>query len=367
MAAGLRAATRCDARGQEGTGGTMPKYRIGVLYDVWWVDEPEETAPESKRRKKAPKKEKEVHQEVYEALKEGGHNPIYLTLEGDDESLLHLAETKTDLLYNLTESYAGDDTKDMNIAAYLELLGRRYTGAGPHGLHLAQDKALAKKIFAFHGIHTPYFATVYRGRVDWSHDIKFPVIVKPLREDGSIGIGFASVVESIKDLMERIEEIHAQFDTSALIEEYVEGREIYVGVLGNEKPEALPVIELDLSHVPEGTPKIAGTEVKWEKGNVVYEKAKPIFPDDLEEATTKRIQETAIEAFQALQLRDYGRIDMRLAADGTPYVLEVNPNCWLSKKAEFAVAAKKGGRSFEALINDIADLAMARYGVNGGG
>src|SRR5262245_13094368 len=110
-------------------GGSMPKYRIGVLYDIWWVDEEEESAPEpkGKRKKAPPKKEKEVHQEVYEALKEGGHNPIYAVLEGDDESLLELAQTKTDLLFNLTESYAGDDTKDMNIAAYLDLLGRRYT------------------------------------------------------------------------------------------------------------------------------------------------------------------------------------------------------------------------------------------------
>ncbi len=345
----------------------MPKYRIGVLYDVWWVDEPEEAEPEPKRKRKAPKKEKEVHQEVYEALKEGGHNPIYLTVEGDDETLLSLAGTKTDLLFNLTESYAGDDSKDMHIAAYLELLGRRYTGAGPHGLFLAQDKALAKKIFAFHGIRTPYFATIYRGRVDWSHDINFPVIVKPLREDGSIGIGFASVVESIKDLMERIEEIHSEFDTSALIEEYIEGREIYVGVMGNDKPEALPLVELDLSHIPAGVPKIAGTEVKWEKGTQAYEKSKPVFPEDIDDEVTRRIQETAIAAYQALHLRDYGRIDVRLAADGTAHVLEVNPNCWLSKKAEFAMAAKKSGRSYEALINEIVDLAMGRYPANGGG
>jgi D-alanine-D-alanine ligase len=346
----------------------MPKYRIGVLYDMWWVDEPEATPAEATAKRKAPaKQEKEVHQEVYQALKESGHNPIYLTVEGDDETLLGLAATKTDLLFNLTESYAGDDSKDMNIAAYLDLLGRRYTGAGPHALYLAQDKALAKKIFAFHGIRTPFFATVYRGRVDWSHDIGFPVIVKPLREDGSIGIGFASVVGSIKDLMERIDQIHTQFDSSALIEEYIEGREIYVGVLGNEKPEALPLVELDLSRIPEGTPRIAGTEVKWEKGTEIYENTKPVYPEDLDEATVKRLQETAVAAYQALRLRDYGRIDMRLAPDGTAHVLEVNPNCWLSQKAEFAMAAKKSGRSYEALIHEIVELAMARYGAGNGG
>jgi D-alanine-D-alanine ligase len=344
----------------------MPKLRIGVLYDIWWVEEDTHVEKANKRNKRRKRKEKEVHQEVYHALKTNGHNPVYLTLEGDDETLTRLADTKTDLIFNLTESYAGDDTKDKDIAAHLELLGRNYTGAGPDGLYLAQDKALAKKIFAFHGIRTPYFATVFRGRVGWSDDIRFPVIVKPAREDGSIGIVFGSVVESIKDLMEKIEEIHEKFDSPVLIEEYIEGREIYVAVIGNDKPEALPLIELDLSHIPEGTPKIAGHEVKWGVGTRAYEKAKPIFPEDINEEQTRKIQETALQAYQSLHLRDYGRIDIRLTPDGTPYVLEVNPNCWLAKKAEFAMAAKKAGRSYEAVIDEITKLALARYGLGSG-
>jgi D-alanine-D-alanine ligase len=344
----------------------MPKLRIGVLYDIWWVEEETHVERENKKNRRRKRKEKEVHQEVYHALKTNGHSPVYLILEGDDESLTRLADTKTDLIFNLTESYAGDDTKDTDIAAYLELLRRSYTGAGPDGLYLAQDKALAKKIFAFHGIRTPYFATVFRGRVSWSDDIRFPVIVKPAREDGSIGIVFGSVVESIKDLMEKTEEIHEKFDSPVLIEEYIEGREIYVGVIGNDKPEALPLIELDLSHIPEGTPKIAGHEVKWAIGTRAYEKAKPVLPDDIDEETTKKIQETALQAYQALHLRDYGRIDIRLTPDGIPYVLEVNPNCWLAKKAEFAMAARKAGRSYDSLVDEITKLALARYGLGPG-
>src|SRR4029078_3294196 len=169
----------------------------------------------------------------------------------------------------------------MNVAAYLELLGRRFTGTGSHGLYLAQDKALAKKIFVFHGIRTPDFMTSFRGRRDCAHDIHFPVIVKPALEDGSIGIRFSSVVGSLKELMERLDQIHADFDTPVLIEEYIEGREIYVAVLGNQDPEALPIIELDLSQLPKGTPRIAGTEVKWEEGTEVYRATQPFFPDDL--------------------------------------------------------------------------------------
>ena len=337
----------------------MPKLRIGVLYDFWW-DEDEERAGEGARpKRKAPD---EDVQEVYESLKKAGHSPIFLRLDGTVQSLVELAQTETDLIFNLVESFGGNDTHDSNVAAYRTmLLGRKFTGAGSHGLYLAQDKALAKKIFAFHGIHTPYFATVYRGRTEHAHDIQFPVIVKPAREDGSIGIHFGAVCGSIKELMERLDYIHAQFDSPALIEEYIEGRELYVGVLGNDKPEPLPVVELDLSKLPEGTPKIAGSEVKWEEETEAYQKTWPFFPKDLDEELVTKIREKAVQAFQSLQLRDYGRIDFRLASDGTLHVLEVNPNPYLHPTAELSMAAKKSGRSYVETIGEIADLAMARY------
>jgi D-alanine-D-alanine ligase len=339
----------------------MAKLRIGVLYDYWW-DEDEARVEGERPKKKSPD---EDVQEVYEALKKVGHNPVYVRLDGTRESLIELARSQTDLLFNLVESFGGDDSQDTNIAGYLELLGRRFTGAGSSGLYLAQDKTLAKKIFTFHGIHTPYFTTVYRGRLEHSHDIQFPVIVKPAREDGSIGIQFGAVCNSIKELMERIDYIHAEFDSPALIEEYIEGRELYVGVVGNEKPEALPVVELDLSKLPAGTPKIAGSEVKWEEETQAYKATKPFFPDDLPEETVTKLQETAVQAFTALQLRDYGRIDFRLAGDGTIHVLEVNPNPYLLSSAELAMAAKKSGRSYDALIAGIVDSAMGRYATGG--
>jgi D-alanine-D-alanine ligase len=339
----------------------MAKLRIGVLYDYWW-DEDETRESGARPRRKSPD---EDVQAVYDALKKSGHSPVFLRIDGTRESLFELAASETDLVFNLVESFSGDDAFDTNVAAYLELLGRKFTGAGSRGLLFAQDKALAKKIFAFHGIHTPYFATVYRGRTEHSHDIQFPVIVKPAREDGSIGIHFGAVCGSIKELMERIDYLHAEFDTPALIEEYIEGRELYVGVLGNEKPVPLPVVELDLSKLPEGTPKIAGAEVKWEEGTDAYENTKPFFPKDLGDELTAKLHETAIQAFQALQLRDYGRIDIRLATDGTIHVLEVNPNPYLLPTAEYAMAAEKSGRDYDTLISEIADLALARYG-NGG-
>jgi D-alanine-D-alanine ligase len=305
---------------------------------------------------------KEVEDEVAEALGKLGHQATLHVLDGSLKSLHALARIDCDLVFNLAESFAGNDTADYCIAAYLELLEKRFTGSGSHGLLYAQDKGVAKKILEFHGIHTPVFARSYRGRLDFSHDLEFPVIVKPAREDGSIGIEFNAVVSSIRELMERIDWLHANFDSPVLIEEYVEGREMYVGILGNDNPIALPVVELDLSKLPEGRPRIAGAEVKWAKGTGAYRDTKSIIPDDLPEETVSLLQTTALAVYQALELRDYARIDMRLRPDGRVAVIEANPNPWLASKAEFAMAGRKAGRTYTQLIEEIVDIALARYG-----
>ena len=337
-----------------------PPLKIGILYDAWFEDQ-EEPAAEAPPKRPSKRREKWDREEVFGALAKRGHQPFYHCLDGRARSLKALAGVECDLLFNLTESYAGDDTKDINIAAYLDLLGIPYTGSGPSGLHLAQDKAVAKRLFQFHGIRTPHFATVYEGRLQWSDDLQFPVIVKPKREDGSIGIEFNAVVGSIKEMMERIDAIHADLDSPVLIEEYIEGRELYVSVLGNDPPEALPVVELNLSDLPPGTPRIAGTEVKWERGTPAYQKTKLQIPNDLPESTVTELETMAVTACRALEIRDYARVDFRLAADGTLYALEVNPNPWLHSTAEFALAARESGRDPVALIEEIVNLAVTRY------
>ncbi|HEX4602917.1 MAG TPA: D-alanine--D-alanine ligase [Candidatus Angelobacter sp.] len=337
------------------------KLKITILYESW--GEEEEAAPEpekkkrgsSKRRKK--KREKHDREEIFEALEKLGHEPSYLMLDGEDKSLTALARHETDLFFNLVESYAGDDTMEMHVAAYLDLLGRPYTGAGPQGLYLAQDKGVAKKLFQFYGIRTPYFATCYQGKLDHSQDISFPLIVKPLSEDGSLGIDKDSVVASVKELMERIHYVQEEFNSPALIEEYIEGREIYAGILGNQNPEVLPMVELDLSRLPEGMPKVAGTEVKWEKDSEAYKVTKSAPAEDLKEETQELLAATALNAYRVLKLRDYGRIDMRLTAKGEVYLIEANPNPWLSSNSEFFMAAKKSGRSYADLIAEIIQLA----------
>ena len=347
------------------------KLKIALLYDVWNEDPVAAAAKEEataaavrKPRKKVKKvkKEKTDREEIFEALQKLGHEPSYFELDGRPQSLHSLSRSDADLIFNLTESFDGDDTKEMNVVAYVDLLGLRYTGAGPHAIILAQDKAIAKKIFAFHGIKTPFFATAYRGRIEHAHDISFPLIVKPSWEDGSIGIDAGAVVKNVKEMMERVEYIQDEFDSPALIEEYIEGREIYAAILGSyERAQVLPMIELDLSRLPEGTPKIASYDVKFEKNTEAYKLTKSQIAENLDEDTMKRLSDTALAAYRALKLRDYGRIDMRLAPNGDVYVIEANPNPWLASRQEFAMAAKASGLSYTEMIGTIIDLAMSRY------
>ena len=343
------------------------KLKIAVLYEPSDNVSPPERERRRKREKSAPirgrKRERRAkldRDEVLDALRANGHDAFFHELK-DEQSLLELARVEADLVFNLTEAYAGDDSKEAHVAAFLDLLALPYTGAGPQALFLAQDKALAKKVFTYHGIRTPNFASSYRGKLDDMEDLEFPLIVKPGSEDGSIGIDAGSVVQSMKELTERIALLHEHFDSPALIEEFIEGREIYVGLLGSDKPEALPPVELDLSKLPKGMPRIAGKEVKWEKGTEAYDATRSAVAHDLPEELGRRIQETALAAYVALGLRDYGRIDLRVAPQGEIYVIEANPNPWLAPEAELAMAAAAAGRDYPRLIGEIVERAVSRY------
>jgi len=306
-----------------------------------------------------PAKKTDV-QEVADILRRADHDVSGLAIDGTPECLRALTQQKPDLIFNLVESFGEDNTKEPHVAAYYDLLGLPYTGSGPRGLTLAMDKAVAKKILGFHNVVSPKFAVFWRGRLDWdAHDVDFPVIVKPLREDGSIGIGFNALVANIKELMERIDELTREFSGPVLIEQYIDGREIYMGVIGNSPPEALPAVELDLSHLPPGTPKIAGTEVKWNEGTRAYRGSKVRIPK-LPTAVRETMERYALTAFQALGLRDYARIDFRLAKD-TVYLIEVNPNPYLHSGAEFIRGARAAGRTQRDMISEIVELARVRY------
>jgi len=300
------------------------------------------------------------------ALRELGHETDTVIVDREiDAVVVDLRRLAPDLVFNITESFRERSALDSNIAALLNLLDCQYTGSSPSGLMLAGDKSLTKKVLRFHGIQTPEFATLYHGSVDWAGDLTFPVIVKPPQEDASLGITSASVVYEIKDLFARIDELQSEYQAPVLVEQYIEGREFYVSVMGNARPEALPVIELDFSGFPTDRPRIASWNAKWgedgEGSGAEFAGTNSVFPQNLEEELVTRMQEVAVECFNALRLRDYARIDLRVAASGEIYVIEVNPNCYLERESEFARAAKEHGFEYTALIARIVELATARY------
>ncbi|HEX6251108.1 MAG TPA: ATP-grasp domain-containing protein [Gemmatimonadaceae bacterium] len=300
------------------------------------------------------------------ALTSAGHEAQRLTYGDQIEALVHeLLSSKPDLVFNLAESFAGRSALESNVAGLLNLMGLRYTGSSPAGLLLAGDKSLAKKIFAFHGLPSPKFSTMYRGTVDWSGEIGFPLIVKPPQEDASLGISGKSVVADLKELLDAVSALQAEYQSPVLVEEFIDGREFYVGVLGNASPEALPIIELDFTGFPADRPRIASWEAKWgDEGDArgaEYMGNESVFPENLDEALAEKIRSTALQAFQALRLRDYARVDLRVTEAGDVYVIEVNPNCYLESDSEFARAAARAGIAHEQLVLRIVELAQARY------
>ena len=304
--------------------------------------------------------------QIEDALRARGDEPVRVAVEDAVEPLVAaLRKEQPDLVFNMAESFAGKSSLESNVAALLNLIGLRYTGSSPAGLIVAGDKTLTKKVLTFHGIKTPQFATVYRGSVDWAGNLHFPVIIKPPQEDASLGITSKSVVRDVKGLLETIERMQKDYDQPALVEEFIDGREFYVGVIGNANVQALPVIELDFSGFPADRPKIASWEAKWgddgEGSGAEFAGTKSIFPENLAPELLEKMQRAAVDSFDALRLRDYARIDLRVTDAGEVYVIEVNPNCYLERESEFSRAAAKSGLEYPALIERIIELANARY------
>jgi D-alanine-D-alanine ligase len=303
-----------------------------------------------------------VVDQVSAALTEKGHNVAVLGVHDDLRKLIAgFSRRKPDLVFNLLETFGESTAGDIGIAGVLDLLGLRYTGGGPGELYLRQDKGLAKKVLAFENLLYPHFA-VFSQNSDFetAGNLRLPLFVKPLTADASIGIDGDSLVRDTTSLMKRVIAIHEKVKDSALVEEYIEGREIYVGVLGNREPIPLPPVEVDFTGFPEGEPRILGTKAKWKKNSAEYKGTKSVLADLPDELRAK-LQKVAVDAYRAVRVRDYGRVDLRLTEAGEIYVLEVNASCYLEKESEFAMAAKAAGIEFPELVERIAELALERY------
>jgi D-alanine-D-alanine ligase len=297
--------------------------------------------------------------DVIETLRERGHDVDVLGIHDDLVPIRHrIGSFKPQIVFNLLEAFAGVTSFDQNVVSYLELLRMPYTGGNPRGLILARDKALSKKLLAYHRIPVPEFTVVRRGRKPLlSRKLQFPLIVKSLFFEASVGISQASVAENEEQLARRVQFIHESLGTAAIVEQFIDGRELYVGVLGNDRLQVFPVWEMSFATMPENRWRIATERVKW---STKYQERHGIMTDlaELTPETFVRAQHLARRVYRALDLNGYARIDMRLTEDGRPYVLEANPNPNLAYGEDFAESAEKAGMSYERLLERIVALGL---------
>jgi D-alanine-D-alanine ligase len=309
--------------------------------------------------------EPEMEYQIAHALEEWGHEVRLLGVRDDLEYLVRcLAEWKPDLVFNGAEAFRGDESLEYLLPGLLEAEGYRYTGAPPLALQMTRNKAISKKVLTYFGIQVPGFVSYRLGeQVERPPALMFPLIVKPLQADASAGIAQASIVQDLGSLAERVAFIHERFGQGAIAEEFVDGRELYVSIVGNDQSlEILPITEMvfDKSRTrPEE--RIATQYAKWDESYRQRKGIRNVFARPLARAVRDRIVETCRTAYRALWLRDYARLDLRLSADGTVWVLEANANPFISYGHDMANAAAKAGMEYCAFIQRIVDAAIERY------
>jgi D-alanine-D-alanine ligase len=334
---------------------TRANKRIAVLYNVDFEDARPEDDPMWASRADVAF----VATSVATALAGSGYDPQLVGVDGDLAGLRdRLLEHEADCAFNLCESLVGDARLESAVPLVLELLNIPFTGSPPEVLAFALRKDRVKQRLEAAGIPTP------RGQVltrpDDPCDLAFPLIVKPVREDGSAGITHASVVGNARELARVVESLVTSFRQPALAEEYVDGREFNVAMLGHPTPRVLPLSEIDFTGLPDGVPRIVSYDAKWTSGSVDDLGTVPVMHPSLPNAVAARVRRVAADAFRAVGVRDYGRVDVRLAASGVPYVVDVNPNCDLSPHAGMARAAAAVGIDYSDLAGLLVRYALRR-------
>jgi D-alanine-D-alanine ligase len=305
----------------------------------------------------------EEREQVEKALQRKEYRTSLFNIDGDVKRLIQFIELqKPDLIFNLCESLKGESLHEMHVAGIYELMNIPYTGAATLALGTCLHKVRTKEILLAHGIPTAHHV-IYTSLASYqtgSFPLKFPVIVKPAHEDASIGIMNASVVYEKPLLQKQIDYILKTFDQPALVEEYIDGRELNVAIIGNKKPMVLPISEIDFSKLPDGYPKIVTYNAKWVKDTPEYDGTVGTCPAKLDDQVEQQVREVALHAYHLMEIRDYARVDIRLDASNTPYVLEVNPNPDISCDAGFARSARTAGLTFDDMIVKIVETALER-------
>jgi D-alanine-D-alanine ligase len=326
-----------------------------VLYNVDYEDARPENDPAWAARVQVG----EVAAGVASFLVDAGHDAQLVAVDGDLAALrANLTELDPDCAFNLCESLCGDARLESAVPLLLELLGMPFTGSPPEVLSLALRKDRVKQRLEAAGIPTP--AGRVLSRPDEGCDLPFPLIVKPVREDGSVGIWRTSVVQTPGELARAVEAVVTTFRQPALVEQFIDGRELNVALIGHPAPRVLPLSEIDFAALPEGVPRIVSYDAKWTAGSVDDLGTVPILHPQLPNGVAARVRRAAADAFRAVGVRDYGRVDVRLAANGVPYVVDVNPNCDLSSSAGMARAAAAVGIEYGALVGLLVRYALRR-------
>ena len=331
--------------------------KILVLFDLAHAVNPDQAfSPESLKQQDKP-----TEASVLECLTRLGHDVETLAVYDNVTAIVEkLKACGPDVVFNLTESFLHDRSHEPNIPALLDLMKVRYTGAGPDALMLCKDKALAKKVLAYHHVRLPNFV-VSRQAHPLRHLRRFtyPAFVKPVGEESSDGISKASFARDENEALERMRYIHQKFNCDVLIEEYIEGRELYLSVLGNHRLTAFPPREIFFEQMPEDAPKFATYHAKWnekyrEKWGIKNGPAK-----ELPERVPEHLSQLAKKVYRLLKIRGFGRIDVRLTAQGEVFVIEANPNPSLAADEDFAQAAGAAGVTYDALVQEILNAASA--------
>jgi D-alanine-D-alanine ligase len=329
--------------------------RIAVLYNVDFED----SRPESDPAWAARVEVEVVARSVASALGESGHEAHLVPVDGDLAGLrATLADLDPTCAFNLCESLVGDARLESAVPLLLELLGLPFTGSPPEVLSLALRKDRVKQRLEAAGIPTPPGRVLTRA--DEPCDLPFPLIAKPVREDGSVGIWPTSVVYDRDALARAVDVVVATFRQPCLVEQYIDGREFNVALLGHPTARVLPLSEIEFSGLPESAPKIVSYDAKWKAGSVDDLGTNPVLHPALAPALAARVRRVASDAFRAVGVRDYGRVDVRLAASGVPYVVDVNPNCDLSPTAGMVRAAGAVGIDYTALSSLLVRYALRR-------
>ena len=299
---------------------------------------------------------------VEDSLREGGFNPYVLSVDNFSKDLIcSLTDLAPKFVFNLCEEINGKCELEMCIAGMLELMGIPYTGSDPFALGLALNKFHVKQILRSAGIPTARGFQCFPGqKLVIPRAMRFPMMVKPSRQDASLGINSQSVCRTVEQLERQVRYIHEIYEQEVLVEEYLDGREFNVSVIGDQDPEVLAVGEIDFSGLPEGEPRIVSYRAKWDEESPVFSSTIPICPANVPKRLENRIKQIAVRSYQCIGCRDYARVDMRTDSRGGINVLEVNPNPDISPKAGFARAARAAGYSYSEMILRITGAAIER-------